>query len=156
MTATEVRSDRYGLPTKKGTKGICLCKQETHVEDSSRTVVNSIQLPKTGLILKAPLMLRQNSQPRLAESATWERLFPAPKKFHHSRDFKKRTTGGKYSGSTSLLLNLIPVPFLLGPSYPNCDLFSWTRKFSVEVPSSTNASSGVDRLPFSKREPSPW
>ena len=35
----EVRSDRHGLPTKKGTKGICLCKQETHVEDSSRTTV---------------------------------------------------------------------------------------------------------------------
>ena len=30
----------------------------------------SIQLPKTGLILKALLMLRQNAQPRLAESAT--------------------------------------------------------------------------------------
>ena len=25
----EVRSDRHGLPTKKGTKGICLRKQET-------------------------------------------------------------------------------------------------------------------------------
>jgi hypothetical protein len=39
VTATEVRGDRYGLPTKKGTKGICLCKQEMHVEDSSRAFV---------------------------------------------------------------------------------------------------------------------
>ena len=34
-----VRSNCYGHRPKKGIKGICLCKQETHVEDSSRTVV---------------------------------------------------------------------------------------------------------------------
>jgi hypothetical protein len=42
--STEVRSDCYGLPTKKGTKGICLCKQETYVEDSSRTLVSSLAI----------------------------------------------------------------------------------------------------------------
>ena len=26
--------------TKMETKGICLCKQETHIEDFSRTIVN--------------------------------------------------------------------------------------------------------------------
>ena len=30
-------------PTKTGTKGICLCKQETHVENSSRTIVKIIK-----------------------------------------------------------------------------------------------------------------
>jgi len=28
------------MSTKMETKGICLCKQETHIEDSSRTIVN--------------------------------------------------------------------------------------------------------------------
>ena len=27
---------------QKGAKGICLCKQETHVEDSSRAIVTSV------------------------------------------------------------------------------------------------------------------
>ena len=45
VTDTEVRSGRYGLPTKKGANGICLCKQETHVEDSSRAIVMPPDLP---------------------------------------------------------------------------------------------------------------
>jgi len=42
------------------TKGICLCKQETHVEDSSRTIVRMIGIRATssGRVYSADNQLR--------------------------------------------------------------------------------------------------